>query len=335
VITGDVLSATNSSPEENIAVKDPSVVRYNGHYHLFYTARSVVSPGEGEKYRIGCGYRSAATIEGLRDAKRISVDSLAGRTVIAPQVFYFEPQQLWYLIAHSPAKAGDLSRLEPVYLTNPDIENPYGWSKAKPLLSTENEKFRIDFWVICDEKTAYLFYAYQTGKLFRLSCSIGDFPEGFNNSKEELALDENHFNEPDGWKFFEAAHIYRIKESGTYLALLEGARPHPLRKKDVDARNRFIFAMTADNLNGKWQRPEKPGKAFFAEASDLYDPDGNKTSYTAVSHPELIRSGYNQMLEINDLHLRMIFQTLNGTEIPDTFQYAALPWQLMLMQNFR
>jgi endo-1,4-beta-xylanase len=335
VVKGEVLAADPENPLENVAVKDPTMLFYGGRYHLFYTAKSKSQGARGDVYGIGCGYRSAESIEGLGSAPRISVDAMAGTPVIAPQVFYFEPQQRWYLVAHTPAPGSGLNKLEPVCLTNPDIMDPEGWSEARVIKTGKtDEGFWIDFWVICDDLHAYLFYADQTGKLFRLQCAIDDFPEGFTACSPELALEVNRMDQPDGWRFFEAAHIYHVASADLYLALLEGAYAHPSRMGDVDSRNRFVFGMVADSLNGEWRRLENDENTFLADARNISYGDGQPVSFTQVSHPELIRSGYDQRLEIESFKMKMLFQTFDGSVVPDNYNYNALPWRLMLMNNF-
>ncbi|MCD6288481.1 MAG: family 43 glycosylhydrolase, partial [Candidatus Hydrogenedentes bacterium] len=137
---------------DDIAVKDPSIVRYGDNWHMFYTSKS------SGKFADGVGYVSAPTLAGLNRAKRYNLSALVGSEVIAPQIFYFRPQKLWYLIAQTPCTGP--SQLEPIYLTNPDITDFDGWSKPQIIKTNRRNgnAFWIDFWVICDEQNAYLFY---------------------------------------------------------------------------------------------------------------------------------------------------------------------------------
>ncbi|HDS07373.1 MAG TPA: hypothetical protein ENO05_07070 [Bacteroides sp.] len=334
-ITGRILWAREGEAFDNVAVKDPSVVFYNGQYHLFYTAKAARPTEGGPAYRTGCGYVSAASLEGLHVAGRVSIDSLAGCPVIAPQVFYFEPHHCWYLVAHSPVENDDLHRLKPIFLRNPRIEDPDGWSEAEEILPGEGDSgFRIDFWVICDEYQAYLFYSDQKGSVYRLSCDLGQFPQGLRSSVPEIAIHEEYSDCEKPWRLFEAVHIYYVKSAGCYLALLEGAYSDPAGEGRVDARNRFIFGMTADSLDGAWKRLERDGCRFLAEAGSLVHADRSRVTYTQVSHPELIRSGYDQRLEIDDFRLTMVFQSFNGSTVTGNDHYNALPWELAVMKNY-
>ena len=334
-ISEPILTAGVKGTFDDVAVKDPSIVYYNNKYHLFYTAKSKIRIDGKERYSISCAYTSAETLENINKTERFNIDSIVGDMVIAPQVFYFEPQKLWYIIAHTKVIEGNKSRLMPIYITNPDIENVNGWSEITKIKTARSEySFWIDFWVIADDKNAHMFYSDQKGSVWRLECPLNTFPEGFSKSKPELALFVNHIKEDKAWKMFEAVHIYRVKKENKYLAFLEGAYKHPSKEDDVDARSRFIFGMTADSLNGEWERLEKDQNIFLADAANLYSKNEKTTQYTQVSHPELIRSGYNQKLEIEDYNFTMLFQTFDGSHFTDTYKYDELPWKLILMKNY-
>ncbi|MCB1129070.1 MAG: ThuA domain-containing protein, partial [Verrucomicrobiae bacterium] len=77
---------------DETAVKDPSIVRADGRWHLFYTAR-----GRGE---YTTGYVSAAELGDLPRSERHELTTIRGKASrygCAPQVFCFAPQGLWYL----------------------------------------------------------------------------------------------------------------------------------------------------------------------------------------------------------------------------------------------
>lgn len=331
-IQGTVLSSRPDHFFDNIAVKDPSIVYFQNKYHLFYTTKKKDDTG---KIHTGCGYTSAQNIKDLNQSKRYNIDSITGCNIIAPQIFYFKPHKLWYLVGHTNLVENDLSILKPVYLTNKNIENVYGWTEAKEMKTGKSDDdFWIDFWVICNDRFAYMFYSNQEGSVYRISCPLKDFPEGFFHSSPEVALHENHLLEEKAWKMFEAVHIYYVKAEKKYLALLEGAYKHPVRNNDVDARNRFIFGMTADSLNGDWKRIVRNKNVFLAEARNLFIEDRKNIKYSLISHPELIRAGYDQKLEIEDYNLRMLFQTFDSSNTPDSYNYNELPWELVLSQNY-
>jgi hypothetical protein len=43
-------------------------------------------------------YTSASTISGLKNAARTYMSSIGENYFCAPQVFYFEPKKLWFLV---------------------------------------------------------------------------------------------------------------------------------------------------------------------------------------------------------------------------------------------
>lgn len=322
---------------DEIAVKDPTIVFYKDKYYMFYTSKATYETREElphlGKDGSGLGYVAAASLEELNEAERHDMGGIYESLIITPQVFYFEPQKLWYLIAQTVV--GGKPNLQPIYMTNPDIENVEGWTKPQILETRKsNNGFWIDFWVICDEEKAHLFYTDHAGSLFRMECPIEDFPQGFANKREETVLTERGENSTGRWRMHEASHIYYVKKDKKYLNLLEAVYPHPSRKNYWDSRNRFLFAMVADKLEGPWERVELDHNEFMGDPAYLYNEDGSMAIYDQVSHPELIRSGYDQKLEIEDYKLQLLFQAFDADTIGPDYDYNYLPWKLMLMRNF-
>jgi hypothetical protein len=330
-VTGPVLSAGPPGSFDELAVKNPSLVFHRGRWHLFYTSKP---RRDSREFKTALGYTTAPTLEALAASPRTEMRQVLGESIISPQIFYFEPQGLWYLIGH----VGDttLQTLEPVYSTNPYIENVNGWTAPRKLRTgrRQEDDFWIDFWVICDEQKAHLFYSNHKGTLYRMETPLADFPDGFAGATEQLALTQPATEGGRGkWMFYDASHIYHVKSTNKYLAILEGASTHPTRRNQLDGRNRFLFGMIADRLEGPWRRIEMSGNEFMGETRWLFDEDGAPMRPGPVSHPELIRAGNNQRLQIEDYRLQVLFQTFDAEGIKDSYDYHALPWQLMLMRN--
>lgn len=330
-VTGELFAAGPEGSFDEIAVKNPSIVFHGGQWHLFYTSKP---RRDSREFKTALGYARAPAIEGLGAALRVEMRQILGESIIAPQVFYFEPQKLWYLIGH----LGDttLQRLEPVYSTNPDISNVEGWSAPRRLQTNRKNKdnFWIDFWVICDEQKAHLFYSDHSGTLYRMETAIADFPLGFVDAAEQPVVTAKGRNDRGAWRFYDACHIYHVKSANKYLALLEGAYAHPTRRNQWDGRNRFMLAMISDRLEGPWQRVEARDAEFMGESRWLFDEAGAPVNCDSVSHPELIRAGNDQRLQIEDYRLQMLFQTFDAKGIKNDYDYHALPWRLMLMRNY-
>ena len=325
-----ILKAGTAGTFDDISVKDPSIFRHQGNWHLFYTSK----PSRNARQFVdGVGYVSAPTLAGLKRAKRYNINAIVGHEVIAPQIFYFTPHNLWYLIAQTPCDGP--RQLDPIYLTNPDIGDVDGWSKPKIIDTNRPNKdvFWIDFWVICDQHKAHLFYTDHAGSMFRMETPIERFPQGFAESREHLAVTV-HGNDATGpWRLHEASHIYYVRDEGKYLALLEAVRPHPTKRNYWDSRNRFMFAMVADAPEGPWERVEASENDFLGIPAHVYHEDGSPTEYDQVSHPELIRAGFDERLEIKDYRLKILFQAFDANGTPDTYDYNMLPWELNVMQN--
>jgi len=99
-VSKPILQARDKNAFDNVAVKDASIVYYNGKYHLFYTSKRAEDTDNGVKYEIGTGYVCAEILEGLAAAQRYELTKILDADIIAPQIFYFRPQEQWYLIAH-------------------------------------------------------------------------------------------------------------------------------------------------------------------------------------------------------------------------------------------
>jgi hypothetical protein len=330
-VSGPIFRPGPAGAFDEVAVKDPSIVRYGGQWHLFYTSKPAK---QNPAFTDGVGYVAAETWDGLQTARRYNLNKIVGATIIAPQIFYFRPHRLWYLIAQTPNDKP--SQLDPIYLTNPDLADPYGWSKPRRLKTNRRHKDRvwIDFWVICDERKAHLFYTDHAGSMYRLETPIARFPEGFAHATETLAVTVRGHDAIGPWRLHEASHIYFVKDEGHYCAILEAVRPHPTKRNYWDSRNRFVFAMIAEKLEGPWRRVEEQENDFLGVPQHVFEQRLRPTRYDQISHPELIRSGYDERLAIKDYHLRLLFQAFDAENTPDHYDYNELPWELLLMWNY-
>jgi len=337
-VSEPVLQAGAAGTFDDISVKDPTIVRYGGKYHLFYTSKASWAAAKNyehlSKGRSAVVYVAAETLEGLKDAERHNLSEIYEYVIVAPQVFYFAPQKKWYLVAQTLVDARP--DLMPIYMTNDDVGDVRGWSKPKELKTRKShDGFWIDFWVICDEANAHLFYTDHRGGVFRMECPIDRFPQGLARSREETVLAERGENEIGRWRLHEASHVYHVKGADEYLMLVEGVYPHPTRKNYWDSRTRFMFAYVADKLEGPWHRAEDGPEEFAGDPAHLYYEHGIKCPYDQVSHFELIRSGYDQRLEIDNYDLDLLFQAFDARDIGPDYDYNDLPWELAIMRNYK
>ncbi len=269
---------------DEISVKDPSIVFYEGKYHLFFTGR------DATRWRMG--YASAATLPELKDADHIYMDALnGGGYFCAPQVFWFEPQSKWYLVYQSGLGA--------TFSTNTDISDPQGWAAGKTMGFGDG----IDFWCIADESRVYCFYSSQDGSrsIKRRSTSIEDFP--YNWTGYDVVATET----------FEAVHVYKNKSDGHYYMIVEDITRHQELWEALD-------------LGGEWIKLEEN----WAHKDDLIDLADHWTDQ--VSHVEVIRSGYDEFLEVEDLNKCQLL--IQGVVNGDYGDYGNIPYDLGIIKNY-
>ena len=101
-----------------ISVKDPTIVHFEGWWHLFCTIRS-------QKRSHQIEYLSFTDWKDADKAPRHILKINPGY-FCAPQVFYFTPQRKWYLIHQVNDEARKI--LQPAYSTSTNIADPNSWS---------------------------------------------------------------------------------------------------------------------------------------------------------------------------------------------------------------
>jgi hypothetical protein len=288
-----------------VSVKDPSIVRFQDRWHLFCSLRKA-KQGEG---RIRIGYTSFEDWQQAGEA-RWSVLELTPGYHGAPQIFYFEPQQTWYLIYQAEDASREL-RYGPCFSTNSDIADPAGWTLPQPLYRVPpGKKAGLDYWVICDSSHAYLFFTTLDGRMWQARTSIDQFPDrGWSEPKVVLQAD-----------IFEASHTYKLNGLDQYLTLVEAQQ---------GSTRRYYKAFVADSLDGAWKALAASPKQPFASPANVLPPDPPWTD--SYSHGELIRSGINQRLEVDPQGLRFVFQGASSREY-HIGDYGQIPWKLGLLE---
>jgi len=228
----------------------------------------------------------------------------------APQVFYFAPQKLWYLVYQTGGNAS--------YSTSTDISNPAGWSAPKNFYASEpaiiqqniGNGFWVDMWVICDSVNCYLFSADDNGHLYRSQTTLAQFPSGFTNTVI-AASDPNRDN------VFEADNVYKIDGSSTYLLIMEaiGSSGH-----------RYFRSYTSSSIAGTWTPLAATESSPFAGAANV---TFSGTPWTQdISSGEAIRDNFDQAPTISPCHLQYLYQ---GHDPSASVPYNMLPWRLGLL----
>ncbi|KAF2497265.1 glycosyl hydrolase family 62 protein [Lophium mytilinum] len=290
------------SDSRNIAgIKDPSIVFHDGKYHVF--ASTAQSSGYNLVYLSFTDFSQAnsATFNYL-DQTPIGSGYRA-----APQVFYFEPQSLWYLVFQDGNAA---------YSTNKDISNPSGWSAPKhfysgtPSTVTANigSGYWVDMWVICDASNCHLFSSDDNGHLYRSQTPLSSFPAGMTEPVIALSDAKN--------ALFEASNVYSVGD-GKYLLLVEAI--------GSDGK-RYFRSWTASSIAGPWTGLADTEANPFARASNVAFEG---TAWTqSISHGEMVRTDANQTMAISPCNLRYLYQGVSPSASGD---YNSLPWRLGLL----
>ncbi|KAK5736919.1 hypothetical protein LTR17_007063 [Elasticomyces elasticus] len=297
--SGPLISAESGSGIDGI--KDPSIVYYDGAYHVF--ASTAQESGYNMVYITFTDFADA----GSASFYYLDQSPIGTGYRAAPEVFYFEPQKLWYLVYQNGNAA---------YSTNPDITDPSGWTAPKTFYSSEPAAITaargsnawVDMWVLCDTSDCYLFSSDDNGQLFRSSTSVADFPSGMG--EPVVALEDSQY------ALFEASNVYSVGD-GTYLLIVEAIG---------NDGNRYFRSWTSDSIDGTWTGLADTESNPFAKSTNVvFDGDAWTKS---ISHGEMVRTQVDQTLSISPCNLQYLYQGLDPTATGD---YNTLPWSLGLL----
>lgn len=282
--TAPLISPEKRSDHISHAQKDPTVVHHNGKWHVFMTIKL-----QGRSIIEHCAFKDW---KDANSAKRNVLDLHDGNYWCAPQVFYFTPHKKWYLVYQVGGIPGQ-KKMWVAYSTTSDIDDPTSWTRAKPMLDGGPNDPRtvggLDYWIICDDDKAYLFYTSLNGKMWRLWTTRKEFPQGFRDCK--LALQDN---------IFEASHTYRIKGA-------KDGQPRYITLIEENGR-RYFKAYLADRLDGEWKPLAATAQNPFASNRNTRPAPGVQPWTDNISHGELLRDSSDEFLIIDPNNLRFIFQ---------------------------
>ncbi|MGP4043994.1 non-reducing end alpha-L-arabinofuranosidase family hydrolase [Streptomyces sp. 2A115] len=293
--TGQLIAPKPDATHPVVSVKDPSVIQAGGKWHVYMTTANT-SGAWSMAYTSFTDWSqaSSAPITYLDTNPNIGTGYRA-----APQVFYFAPKNQWYLVYQTGL---------PSYSTSSDPANPRSWSAPKNFQNPLSGG-SLDYWVICDSAMCYLFSANDDGRLYRAETTVGEFPNGFRNTK--VVLQDSKF------ALFEGQAVYRVQGTNTYLLVMEAIGSNG---------RRYYRSFTAEGLNGQWQPLAATEANPFARSTNVTFPSGAWTQ--DISHGELIRSGNDQTMTINPCRLQFLYQGLNPSAGGD---YSQLPYRLGLL----
>lgn len=285
------------------AIKDPSVVFNDKNWHIFATIRSRKRTHQIE-------YLSFTDWGKAAKANRV-VLRLTDGYFCAPQVFWYTPQERWYLV-YQVSEPTRKPALQPAYSTTTSIAKPGSWTKPKLLFDKHPDNVRawIDFWTISDGERMHLFFTSNNGKMWRTATTTADFPHGWDKPAVVLEGD-----------IFEASHTYKVRGLEKFLTLIEAQGP---------GGRRYYKAYIADRLDGKWTGLADTLKRPFAAPDNVRDKAAHWTD--SFSHGELLRAGRDERLEIDPKRLQFLFQGVSDKERQGK-KYGEIPWKLGLLSS--
>lgn len=300
-----LIRSENRDGDSYHSIKDPTVVRHGGRWHLFCTIR-------GRKRSHQIEYLSFKDWSDTTNAKRVTLRMTDGY-FCAPQVFFFRPHKKWYLIYQAIDKSRTPA-LQPAYSTTADIGDPASWTPPKLLFSEppEGVKGWIDFWVICDRDRAHLFFTSLDGRMWRASAPLSEFPNGWDTPRVVLQDD-----------IFEASHTYRLKGLNRYMTVVEAQGP---------GGRRYYKAYMAGALDGEWKPVAAALDKPFAAPGNVRFSGRPWTG--SFSHGELLRDGYDETLTVDPAKLVFLFQGV-ADEDRKGKPYGEIPWSLGLLRATR
>lgn len=299
--TAPLISPEKRDQAPSHAQKDPTVVFYDGRWHVFMTVKL---PG-----RSAIEHCSFAKWEDANESARTILPVSGSDYYCAPQVFYFTPHEKWYLVYQVGVPGG--KKMQVACSTTTDIADPHSWTKATPMLdggpSDPRKVGGLDFWIICDNDRAYLFYTSLNGKMWRMWTPLENFPQGFDHC--EIALEA---------KVFEASHTYRLKGRDKYLTIIE------------ENGRRYYKAYVADRLDGAWTPVADTAEHPFAGWKNIRPAEGVTAWTDNVSHGELVRDGIDQTLTVDPAHLRFVFQGMLDKDKAQK-NYGQFSWRIGIL----
>jgi hypothetical protein len=275
-----------------VSIKDPTIVFYEGKYHVFATVFDAAPTGGGWK----SVYLNFTDFSQADAAPQNYMATWATGNTVAPQVFYFRPHNKWYLIFQWGAR----------YSTNDDIDNPSGWTAPRRLLDREPTN-ALDFWVICDDANCHLFFSADDGRLYRSKTTLANFPSFIGY---EIVM-----SDPQPGRLFEASNVYKIEGMNKYLLMVEAYAP------------RYFRSWTSSSLDGPWAPLADTQSNPFAGRANVTFEGADWSD--DVSHGEMIRVGHDETMTLNACRMQFLYQGLNPNS--GVTDYGLLPYRLGLL----
>jgi hypothetical protein len=304
--SGPIIGPFSDDGHKLVSVKDPTAVFFNGLWHVYATYAT--TGGAWNMVYLNFSDWSAAST-----APQYYMDKTPGLLGYhcAPQLFYFTPQNKWYLVYQSGP---------PQFSTADDPARPETWTAPKSFYASEPAVLKangaagmwLDFWVICDDKNCYLFFSDDNGSFYRARTAIADFPNGFG--EPEIVIKDTKEN------CFEASNVYKVKGTNKYLLLIEAFGP---------SGQRYFRSWTTENLDGTWTPLAGTWANPFASYVNMAPAMCTSKWTEDISHGELLRDGYDEKMTVDPCHLRLLYQGV-AVGSRNNSNYSQIPWRLGL-----
>jgi len=117
---------------------------------------------------------------------------------------------------------------------------------------------------------------------------------------------------------FEGSSVYKVKGKNQYLLLVEAMEP------------RYFRSWTSTSLDGPWAPLADKMAAPFAGPANVTYPGGKWNN--GISQGELIRSGYDETMEIDPCNLQYFYQGFDPAAVPPMTDYTLIPYRLGLLK---
>jgi endo-1,4-beta-xylanase len=305
--SGVLISPKPDATHHIVSIKDPSVVRYNNRWIVYATTANTAGNWSLAEMDFANWSQAAAAPQHFLDTN----PNIGTGYRAAPELFYFAPQHLWYLVYQTGL---------PSYSTSTNPLDPQSWSAPKNFLdsmppiiaSNIGNGYWVDMWVICDDVNCYLFSSDDNGHLYRSQTTVADFPNGFGSTV--IAVQD-----PNRFRLFEASNVYKVRGNQQYLLDVEAI--------GSDGR-RYFRSWTSPSLDGQWEPLAGTEANPFIRSNNVTFAPGVTPWTDDFSHGEMIRAGFNQHLVIDPCHLQFLYQ---GEDPSASGDYSQLPWRLGLL----
>lgn len=299
--SGILVNIKPDASHKIVSVKDPTIQKYNNKYLIYCTVYNTSNSTWSMQFIQFADFSKA------KDETPFFMDQVPGFSgyKCAPELFYFEPAKLWYLI---------WQQQDPAYSTTTTPDNPRSWSTPKPFFTggmPNKPNLPIDYWPVADDKNFYIFFTGDDGKVYRIKTTLDKFPSGFGSPVVVKTLATSII--------FEGSSHYKVKgTANTYLHLVEG----------MGSTGRYFSAWTSEGLEGAWKDYKVGQTDPFARSNNVTYASGATDWTDDVSHGELLRSNPNQTQEIDPCNLQLLYQ---GMAPGSGGKYEQLPYRLGLL----